>query len=208
MNTRFFIILGILLFTFGQFHVSEAFAYLDPGAGSAIIQGLIGALAGVLITLKIYWHRIREKLSRWKKTMINSDRETSSFRDPDGFLFYRNNILFRQINQSYKKNYEYLMDSGLYEKLTKSNMMIHHKESTISPFNENQNYKIIQPELIPFISYPFEWSFSQLKDAALLTLQIQIQALEFNMSLKDSSSYNIQFLNGKPIFIDTLSFEN
>ena len=60
--------------------------------------------------------------------------------------------------------------------------------------------------MIPFISYPYEWCFSQLREAALTTLKVQRKALEFGMSLRDSSAYNIQFKSGKPIFIDTLSF--
>lgn len=68
-------------------------------------------------------------------------------------------------------------------------------------------YKIIQPERVPFISYPYEWSFSQLKDAALATLSIQRRALKAGMSLKDASAYNIQFVRGKATLIDTLSFE-
>ncbi|HLK17002.1 MAG TPA: hypothetical protein VKT78_19510 [Fimbriimonadaceae bacterium] len=66
---------------------------------------------------------------------------------------------------------------------------------------------VIRPEPIPFVSYPYEWSFSQLKDAALLTIAIQKRAIARGMSLKDASAYNIQFLRGRPIFIDTLSFE-
>jgi ribosomal protein L11 methylase PrmA len=65
----------------------------------------------------------------------------------------------------------------------------------------------LEPEVIPFISYPYEWSFNQLKDAALVTLQIQKMALKYGMCLKDASAYNIQFRNGKPILIDILSFE-
>src|SRR5690606_1323025 len=68
-------------------------------------------------------------------------------------------------------------------------------------------YKVIQPHVVPFISYPYEWCFSQLKDAALLTLRIQKIALKHGMSLKDASAYNIQFSEGRPIFIDSLSFE-
>ncbi len=67
--------------------------------------------------------------------------------------------------------------------------------------------KIIQPERVPFISYPYEWSFGQLKDAALATLSIQKRALKVDMSLKDASAYNIQFVDGKATLIDTLSFE-
>jgi SAM-dependent methyltransferase len=68
-------------------------------------------------------------------------------------------------------------------------------------------FLVVEPQQIPYVSYPYEWSFSQLKDAAILTLKIQQLALKHNMSLKDASAYNIQFLGGKPIFIDTLSFE-
>jgi len=50
-------------------------------------------------------------------------------------------------------------------------------------------YKIIQPEIVPFISYPYEWCFSQLKDTALAMIRIQKQELNCNMSLKDASAY-------------------
>ena len=68
-------------------------------------------------------------------------------------------------------------------------------------------YKVIRPEPVRLISYPFEWSFSQYKDAALLTLAVQRQALRHGMSLKDCSAYNVQFHEGRPVFIDTLSLE-
>jgi len=140
---------------------------------------------------------------------INNDKKAvaASFRDPQGFLFYHKNSLYRQINKSYQENYDLLMNSGLYEKLTKNKFLIPHEEVSIQTIQDPKVYKIIKPELIPFISYPYEWSFSQLKDAALLTMKIQNIALEYQMSLKDASAYNIQFLNGKPVFIDTLSFE-
>jgi len=64
MNFRFFIFGGAFLFVFNELFVSDAFAYLDPATGSIIIQALIGALAGTAITLKIYWHKIKEKLAR------------------------------------------------------------------------------------------------------------------------------------------------
>ena len=68
-------------------------------------------------------------------------------------------------------------------------------------------YKVLRPERVPFVSYPFEWCFSQLKDAARLTLDVQERALARGMSLKDASAYNVQFQRGRPILIDTLSFE-
>ncbi|KJS12090.1 MAG: hypothetical protein VR67_11510 [Peptococcaceae bacterium BRH_c8a] len=129
----------------------------------------------------------------------------SSFRDPSGFIFIRGGKIYRQVNISYKEHYDHLM-SGLYGALAKAKLLVSHDEVDVQEGNDTV-YKIIKPEIIPFISYPYEWCFSQLKHAALVTLQIQKTALNFGMSLKDSSAYNIQFNNGKPIFIDTLSFE-
>lgn len=131
----------------------------------------------------------------------------SSFRDKSGFLFTKENILYRQINLSYQEHYEYLMDSGVYDLLVDKKLLVPHVEvSDINGINNNE-FKIIRPEYIPFISYPYEWCFSQLKDAALLTLKIQEIILKKGMILKDASAYNVQFKDGKPIFIDTLSFE-
>ncbi len=59
MNYKLFIIIGIFLFTFGELFVSNAFAYIDPGTGSMILQSLIGALVGAGIILKVYWTKIK-----------------------------------------------------------------------------------------------------------------------------------------------------
>ena len=66
---------------------------------------------------------------------------------------------------------------------------------------------MLRPEPVPFISYPYEWCFGQFKAAALLTLAIQRRAIEHGMTLKDCTAYNVQFRDGRPVFIDTLSFE-
>ena len=132
---------------------------------------------------------------------------SSSFRDPSGFLFTKDGKIYRQINKTYKENYDLLVGSSLLKKLTDNGFLIPHKEVGMNLAQTEQSYKIIQPEKIPFISYPYEWSFSMLKDAALLTLNIQKTALDHDMSLRDATAYNIQFIHGKPILIDTLSFE-
>ncbi len=129
------------------------------------------------------------------------------FRDPSGFVFEKDGKLYRQVNNQYKENYDLLISSGLYNKLVENQLLIPHKEENLSFLQTDRAYKILLPERIPFISYPYEWCFSQLKDAALTTLKIQKIALEYNMSLKDASAYNIQFFEGKPLLIDTLSFE-
>lgn len=131
----------------------------------------------------------------------------SSFRDPSGFLFLKKDSIYRQINKSYKNDYEHLMKSGLYSKLVENQLLIPHKEVDMQGPDHGKAYKIIEPEPLPFISYPYEWCFSQLKDAALLTFKIEKIAMDYEMTLKDSSAYNIQFKNGKPVLIDTLSFK-
>ncbi|HUE98325.1 MAG TPA: hypothetical protein VMN99_03665 [Anaerolineales bacterium] len=135
---------------------------------------------------------------------------SASFRDPSGFLFSRGGVLYRQVNRKYEPEYGRLMESGLYEKLVKARLLIPHMEVDQVPAESDPNggaYKVIQPERVSFISYPYEWSFGQLKDAALATLSIQRRALKAGMSLKDASAYNIQFVRGKATLIDTLSFE-
>ena len=99
------------------------------------------------------------------------------------------------------------MGSKLYGKLVHAGLLIPHEEVSVEPEVPALSYKVIQPEPLKFVSYPYEWSFSQLKDAALVTMAVQKLALESGMVLKDASAYNIQFHQGKPVLIDTLSFE-
>jgi hypothetical protein len=134
-------------------------------------------------------------------------RHPASFRDPSGFVFTRDNVLYRQVNTCYAEDYDALIQSGLYDSLTAAGLLVSHEEVAGELAQSENAYKVLRPEPIPFISYPYEWAFSALKAAALATLDIQAHALEFGMSLKDASAFNIQFRGAKPIHIDTLSFE-
>ena len=118
----------------------------------------------------------------------NSGGHAASFRDPSGFLFSRDGVLYRQVNQSYAEDYARLMGSGLYERLVKAGLLIPHTEVDQAPLTKEASFKVIQPERVPFISYPYEWSFGQLKSAALATLSVQKRALKAEMSLKDASA--------------------
>lgn len=139
---------------------------------------------------------------------MSRKRVSSSFRDPSGFLFIESGEIYRQINQSYRTHYDFFLESGLYRKLVENNLLIEHHEVPRDLEGSSQSsYKLIKPETIPFISYPHEWCFDELQDAALATLKIQKLALEHGMSLKDASAFNIQFKDCRPVLIDTLSFE-
>jgi hypothetical protein len=118
------------------------------------------------------------------KDVMHHKKDPSSFRDPSGFVFSFENQIFRQINKYYKENYNCLMNSGLYEILVKSNLLVSHEEVSMDFPQPDTGYKIIKPEKIDFVSYPYEWCFSQLKNAALMTLKIQRIALDHGMTLE------------------------
>lgn len=132
--------------------------------------------------------------------------DKGSFRDPAGFIYFDDkDVLLRQVNKTYGSNFQKLKSTGLYDCLVEQNWIVKHEE--ISSKSESVHI-ILKPEIVSPITYPYEWPFSKLKDAALLTLDIQKESVSRGMKLKDASPYNIQFVKEKPIFIDTLSFES
>jgi hypothetical protein len=130
-------------------------------------------------------------------------RLAASFRDPSGFVYHSNGVLHRHVAESYRAHYDRLMQSGLHAELVRRGWVVPHVE--VEP--EGGAYRTLRPEIVPYVSYPYEWCFGQLKDAARLTLDIQQMSLSYGMTLKDASAYNIQFVGSRPVLIDTLSFE-
>jgi hypothetical protein len=131
----------------------------------------------------------------------------SSFRDPSGFLFLSGGRLYRQIDPGYAPILKRFEESGLYGALVDKGLLIPHRDAEPGLSPDGRAARVLAPEIVPFVSYPYEWCFSQLKDAALATLRIQRLALKTGFTLKDASAYNIQFHRGRPVLIDTLSFE-
>jgi len=130
-----------------------------------------------------------------------------SFRDPSGFVYTRDGTLYRQVNSTFRQPFEAFLASGLYDELSRDGLLIPHEQVGLELSATPDAFAVIRPERIPFVSYPYEWSFGQLQDAAKLTLEIQERALAKGFTLRDSSAYNVQFQNGKPVLIDTLSLE-
>jgi ribosomal protein L11 methylase PrmA len=125
-------------------------------------------------------------------------------------VFRHDGVIYRQINISSADHYELLASSGLYDLLVGQGSLVAHEEigpDRLALQPDSERYKIIKPAVVPYVSYPYEWCFSQLKDAALLTLSIQSAALQHGLTLKDATAYNVQYHGGRPVFIDTLSFE-
>ncbi len=136
-----------------------------------------------------------------------ANRSAASFRDPNGFVFTREGTLYRQVNLRGGPSYQMMMDSGLYARLVERGLLISHEEVDLPPAERSISFRVLRPQQIPFISYPYEWCFGQFKDAARTTLRIAREALACGMRLKDASAFNIQFVDGRPLLIDSLSFD-
>ena len=135
------------------------------------------------------------------------ERVPGSYRDPAGFVYRRGGTVFRQIDDTFSAEWDHFLESGLYDRLAESSIVIRHEDADPGLAAEPPAYRVIRPEPIDVISFPYEWSFSQLQDAALVTLRAQAMALEAGMTLRDASAYNVQFQRGRPLLIDSLSFE-
>jgi hypothetical protein len=136
--------------------------------------------------------------------MSTEDPLASSFRDPAGSVFRHQGTLYRGIRAAGRPHYEALMSSGLYDELVAAGLLVPHVE--VAPAEAPPGWdKVIRPTELPFVSYPYEWCFSQFQDAALATLEIEKRGLRRGLTLVDASAYNIQFLRGRPVLIDTLS---
>lgn len=134
-------------------------------------------------------------------------RDRASFRDNSGFVFFEGGDPYRHVGEAYAADWSALKGSGLIEELAGEGLLIPHEEVAFDAAEHPGAIAIIRPEKVPFVSYPYEWSFSQLKNAALATLEIQKRALAKGLTLKDATAYNVQFIRRRPVFIDTLSFE-
>jgi ribosomal protein L11 methylase PrmA len=131
----------------------------------------------------------------------------ASYRDPSGFVYSRDGTLYRQVNRVFQDRFQAFLDSGLYAELEEGRLLVPHRDASLGLAASADAVAVLEPEQVEFVSYPYEWAFGQLKDAALLTLELQERALARGFTLRDASAYNVQFVRGRPLFIDTLSFE-
>jgi hypothetical protein len=87
--------------------------------------------------------------------MRSPQPELGSFRDPAGFVFRRDEVLYRQVEDLHRSDYELLRSSGLYDVLVASELLIPHEEVDVEPAGPNA-YRVLRPEQVGFISYPYE----------------------------------------------------
>lgn len=137
-----------------------------------------------------------------------------SFRDKNGYIFEINSRIFRGIKKSKAKIFSEFLNSNFYKENVNKKIVSSKKISSNEilkaglPRHVINNFELwVEHDRIDFITYPYEWSFNFLKKAAILYLDLFLDALSNDYKLKDASAYNVQFIGCNPIFIDTLSFE-
>ncbi|MBN1614010.1 MAG: SAM-dependent methyltransferase [Deltaproteobacteria bacterium] len=130
--------------------------------------------------------------------------DSGSFRDPAGHVFTRNGRIYRSIFEPGVNDFEAARDAGIHEKLIDAGLLIHHEEIEEKDAPSGTVYCLRHPR-IPMISYPWEWPFSLLKDAALLHLDIMERIVPEGFWLRDASAFNVQYDGNGLRLIDTLS---
>ncbi|MDQ4049645.1 MAG: methyltransferase [Actinomycetota bacterium] len=139
------------------------------------------------------------------------DTESGSFRDPESRIFYADGAVSRALSPDGLADFEALSETKLFERAVGEGRLVgteRVEDTTALPdLLVHRQAGLLRHERIPFVSYPYEWAFSMLKDAALLQLDLLEGALAENLTLKDSSPYNMQWRGAKPVFIDLGSFE-
>ena len=128
-----------------------------------------------------------------------------SYKDTAARVVLKEGIYYRYIFNEYKKEYDNLMQSGLYEALKSKGYLISHSELEYDGSDTNV-YKLLVPEQIHFQSYPFCWSYTQWRKAIIAYLEINKIALSYGMLLKDATPFNFYFKEGRAILLDTSSF--
>jgi hypothetical protein len=133
-----------------------------------------------------------------------------SFKDTTGRVFLHEGRIFRTLSVAGREAFDQLVASGVYSDLLAAGEIVPSRlcePSQVGLPADAVGATLLEHERIPFVTYPYEWSFSMLRDAALLTLSINERALERGLILKDATPFNVQFRDAKPVFIDVLSFE-
>ena len=137
--------------------------------------------------------------------------EPGSFRDPESRVFYAGDSVYRALSREGLDDFMALKESAVFERFTGERKLVGTElvedGDRMQDLLVKETAGVLRHELIPFVSYPYEWTFSMLKDAALLQLDLLLAALDEELVLKDSTPYNVQFRGSQPVFIDIGAFE-
>ncbi len=145
--------------------------------------------------------------------MRSPERDPGSFRDPSGYVFTEGSRILRAVMAPAEKTFGEIYRSGLLRELADKNLMIDcvRIDADAEMLSQYRGARgdtavaLYEHPRVPMLTYPYEWCFSQLKDAALAHLDLQLAALEKGYELSDATAYNMQFIDGRPVHIDAMS---
>ena len=141
----------------------------------------------------------------------NAELDAGSFRDPDSRVFYAGGDILRALSERGAEDWRALAQSKLFAAATADGRLVATEEIEVSDdlpaLRTDRPAAVLRHERIPFVSYPYEWTFGMLRDAALLQLDLLLAALDEDLTLKDATPYNVQFKGARPVFVDVGSFE-
>jgi SAM-dependent methyltransferase len=144
-------------------------------------------------------------------TRTEAQPEPGSFRDREGRVFYREGRIYRALSARALADWQALEGTSFFETASRRGHIVPTRPADLPPEKLTQStgnwVAVLEHKRLPFISYPYEWCFGMLRDAALLHLDLMLASLEEDLILKDSSAYNIQWLGAHPQHIDTPSFQ-
>jgi SAM-dependent methyltransferase len=148
--------------------------------------------------------------------MVVQEREPASFRDPANQVFYAGGEVCRGLRGSAVDDWRALAASGFFSRMVEQGAICATDEvaagegAADAPDASAASAHfdlVLRHERIPFVSYPYEWTFSMLRDAALLHLDLLRASVAEGLITKDGSAYNLQWRGSRPTFIDVGSFE-
>ncbi|MBA2630625.1 MAG: class I SAM-dependent methyltransferase [Thermoleophilaceae bacterium] len=141
------------------------------------------------------------------QTSTPAGLEPGSFRDPESRVFYSGDEVYRALSTDGLSDYDALEATGLLQDPRVVGTRRAEDTAALRGLLVHEPAGVLRHERIPFVSYPYEWTFSMLKDAALVQLDLLLAALEKGLVLKDSTPYNVQYVGASPRFVDIGSFE-
>ncbi len=132
-------------------------------------------------------------------TRASRTREPASFRDPEARVVYSaEGEVLRELSPRGQEDWQALRQTRFFRRALADGRIVGTEE--VAP-------GMLRHERVPFVSYPYEWPFEMLREAALLELGLLDEALEEGFVLKDGTPYNVQWRGSEPVFVDVGSFE-
>jgi len=143
--------------------------------------------------------------------MTDLQVEPASFRDPASTVVYLDGRVIRGLTKEGASDFETLAAAPFYERAMAEGRLVRTTRVAVGDLPASVRgdawVTALEHERIPFVSYPYEWTFSMLKDAALVHLDLLLEALDADLTMKDGYAYNLAFTGARPTFIDVGSFE-